>query len=588
MKLEKMELTKDGEKYKINYLYKDYSGCKKNLWFTTTQIQGDIVLLANAFVLGLLLISMKNNVDIDCGDTPISVGLHSNLENIQKKLIWLFPELKLSFIKITASLKNNNATFPIAKAMFFTGGVDSFYTLTNVKDITNLIYVLGLDIKTTDNNLKAQILPKIKEIASRSQVKLNVVETNLRELTEQEFYWEYMYGLALGSVANLFKSYSKVYISSSLDLVNQTSDGSHSELDYFYSNEVTMVENYGIDKNRMEKIQSIMNKNLIAGNYLRVCWKNVNNTYNCGVCEKCVRTKMELDAFGFLDKVETFPNKKILPYLKLIKIRSQVIAHYYIEIEKNLKGKVTEYSDELKVKIKEFTNSKTETKTVVNVFPGKKKNVLFIDFNGVISYNPFWITIKNSEHKFNKYFNDIEELIFKKNKDLVLNWMLGKLTTEEIHKRLGVELNIPDNEIAELQEIFIDECKNIDLSEKILNKLSELKQFYHLVLVTDNMDTFSRFTVPNNKQLTEIFDEIHDSYIRGKFKKTDDGELFKRVCANYNVPVEYGTLIDDSKNNCACFSKLGGRIYTPKSEEGVLNALNIIYIEAKNKWEWQY
>lgn len=589
MILNKITISKVGEKTTITYSYTDYVQRKSVLWFELGLAEPDITLNANSFVLGVLLISMKNNSDIDCGEYQISQGLFEKLELIQDKVIELFPELRLHKIRIIAEISREHRNKKNKEVgTFFTGGVDSFYVLANEKSITSLIYVIGFDIKATDTKLVSLIVPNIKDISDHKKINLDIVTTNLRELTEKEFSWEYMYGMALGSVTNLFSNYQKIYIPSSLDLANQTADGSHSELDYLYSNEYVVVENYGIDKNRIMKVRSIMEQEPLSKKYLRVCWKNVHDTYNCGVCEKCVRAKMELDSQGYLQDVETFTNKKILPYIKSFCIRSRVIAHYYTEIEKNLHERVTDYSAELRNKIKEFEASRDGTETVVDVFSGKKKNILFIDFNGVISYNPFWITIKDPEHKLNKHFQVIEEFIFRKDKDIVLSWMSGELTTEEVHERLRVALNIPVNEIDEIKKLFIEECKSIDISAKVLYMLSELKKYYHIILVTDNMDTFSRFTVPNNTYFNDVFDEIHDSYIRGTFKKSDNGKLFLEVSERYNVPIEYCTLIDDSKNNCACFSELGGRIFTPRSEADVLDSLCEISNDVHNKWEWQY
>lgn len=588
MKLENITLTSSGEGNKIIYLYRDWSGRKKQLWFLVNLKKDQINLSANSFILGLLLIAMKRQVDIDCGKFLVTKGLSNNLDSIQDKFIHLFPELKLQKIKIIS----NVAVKPYLKsedvAAFFTLGVDSFYTLTNTKDVNYLIYVLGFDVKTNDDSLKSQILPKLVEITSHNNLNLSIVSTNLREITELEFNWGYMFGLALGCISNLFINFKKIYISSSLDAKNQVADGSYLGLDNLYSSEIVKIENFGDDKNRMEKMEFIFSKNKDAKKYLRVCWKNVNNTYNCGICEKCVRTKMELDAVGALDAIESFPNKKILQYLETIKLTTLVLAKYYIEIEKKLSAQKVDYLEELRKKISDFNLIKDSLVQVFPAFEGKKKNILFVDFNGVISYNPFWITIKDSKHKLNKHFAKIEDLIFKKNKDIVLSWMSGKLTTEEVHIMLSRELNIPKAEVDEIYDLFVKECENIDLSKKILNKLMELKKYYKVVLVTDNMDTFHRFTIPNNRVLTDVFDEIYDSYLRGKFKKSNDGELFIEISQKFNVPTEYGTLIDDSKNNCACFERLGGRTYTPKREEGVLAALDEIVNDVRNKWEWQY
>lgn len=41
--------------------------------------------------------------------------------------------------------------------------------------------------------------------------------------------------------------------------------------------------------------------------FLRVCWQNPDNAYNCCRCEKCIRTMLALEALGGLDQCPTFP-----------------------------------------------------------------------------------------------------------------------------------------------------------------------------------------------------------------------------------------------------------------------------------------
>src|SRR5262249_59102310 len=40
---------------------------------------------------------------------------------------------------------------------------------------------------------------------------------------------------------------------------------------------------------------------------LRVCWENPDGAYNCGRCEKCLRTMINLLIAGALDRCPTFP-----------------------------------------------------------------------------------------------------------------------------------------------------------------------------------------------------------------------------------------------------------------------------------------
>jgi hypothetical protein len=52
---------------------------------------------------------------------------------------------------------------------------------------------------------------------------------------------------------------------------------------------------------------------------LRVCWENNSPELNCGFCEKCVRTRLQLLAAGVNDGLDSFPNDRpLIPALQRI------------------------------------------------------------------------------------------------------------------------------------------------------------------------------------------------------------------------------------------------------------------------------
>ena len=61
----------------------------------------------------------------------------------------------------------------------------------------------------------------------------------------------------------------------------------------------------GLDAMRLDKIKYIASSPL-ALRWLRVCWQNLGISYNCGRCEKCLRTMIGLELAGALGKCRTF------------------------------------------------------------------------------------------------------------------------------------------------------------------------------------------------------------------------------------------------------------------------------------------
>ncbi len=222
---------------------------------------------------------------------------------------------------------------------------------------------------------------------------------------------------------------------------------------------------------------------------------------------------------------------------------------------------------------------KKQEHTKSSGFVRKSKNILFLDFNGVLSYDPFWTSLRDTKHSLHPYYEKIETYLFKDNISIVIDWMIGKYTSEEIHEILKKEINIP---YEELFAVFCEDCSNIDISEKILNKIQTLREFYSCILVTDNMDSFDRFTITHNPQLAASFDRIDNSYTMGRFKKSNNGRYFVEQVEERQTVMENCILIDDSKNNCTLFESIGGRAYATKTENDVLRVLDDIHNSVKH------
>ena len=199
------------------------------------------------------------------------------------------------------------------------------------------------------------------------------------------------------------------------------------------------------------------------------------------------------------------------------------------------------------------------------------KKILFIDFDGVLSNMHFWHSLKNPHHKLHNHLPSIKKFLFKENIDLVKNWMLGKHSSEYIHAFISENLNIS---YSLLFETFKKDCKNMKVSKKILNKLTYLKNDYYLILATGNMDSFDRFTLPSEKNISQIFNEIHNSFKLGLLKTSNNGEYFKKVITDRKTFFDKCCLVDDSRKTCDLFESLGGKAFYAKKEKGILSFLD--------------
>lgn len=176
------------------------------------------------------------------------------------------------------------------------------------------------------------------------------------------------------------------------------------------------------------------------------------------------------------------------------------------------------------------------------------KPILFIDFDGTLCHDRFWQSIDKSS------FDKIQNFLFRENKSIVKEWMLGLHSSENINQLISKKLNIPFDKIW---NVFVTDCENMNISVDVLNQIKNLKKNFHVILITDNMDCLTRFTVPALK-LDSYFDLIINSFDYRKFKSDNDGEIFLQILNECGSKIEDSILIDNSKDDCTTFSKLGG------------------------------
>ena len=188
------------------------------------------------------------------------------------------------------------------------------------------------------------------------------------------------------------------------------------------------------------------------------------------------------------------------------------------------------------------------------------KPILFIDFDGTICHDKYWRSLSPA------MFQKVQQIVFGDDRAMLNDWMKGKYTAEEVNTYLANELHIP---FEELWNIFVEDCKTMQVSKEVLQKLDSLRSVYTVILITGNMDSFSRFTVPA-LQLDSYVDHINNSFFEGKFKSEDGGSLFMKYVDALGAPMHESVLIDDSAKICALFNQLGGKAYQVTADQDIM------------------
>jgi hypothetical protein len=192
-------------------------------------------------------------------------------------------------------------------AAFFTGGVDSFYTLLRHRDeIDTLILVHGFDYPS-DGPLRERITAALRECAAELGKPLTEVTTDVRKFSDPLAFWESYHGSALATTG-LLLGFEKIYVPATQTYAHMAPLGSHPLLDPLWSTENVEFVHDGCEADRLEKL-AIIASAPAARRFLRVCWENRDGRYNCGECEKCLRTTIALQALGLLGEFSTLPDR---------------------------------------------------------------------------------------------------------------------------------------------------------------------------------------------------------------------------------------------------------------------------------------
>jgi hypothetical protein len=230
---------------------------------------------------------------------------------------------KLVNIPVVAQCRNEDQEWRHGSkrtALFFSLGVDSFYTLLRDhvrtgdahEAISDLIVVRGFDVALGERNTRffGQVLENCELVAMELNKNLVPVATNLREFGDRFMEWNLYFGSALASVALILeRMFNRVHIASSgYPESIQGIAGSDLFLDPLWSTERSIFVHSDPSVKRIDKIRFISQFPL-AMKTLRVCYSNPNNEYNCGRCEKCLRTMILLDICESLGKCLTLPHR---------------------------------------------------------------------------------------------------------------------------------------------------------------------------------------------------------------------------------------------------------------------------------------
>lgn len=298
----------------------DAGGADGPVWIDVpSAFAGDVTDRLDPWLLWLLPHAFKTGQEVIL-EGPVDAELLRNAHELME--VWARWRPDRRPVRVTAEQAENPApgsgVAPARTGLFFTGGVDSFFTLFHhdamarehpewrMRPADDLVYVQGFDIPLAHAEALAAKRMMLERVAADTGATAVVLATNLRETGLRQPWGPVMHGPALGGVGLLLGGRWKTVLLSSWFCHEDTDPwGSTGITDPLLSTSSTRTRPYGGGHDRFEKLAFLVRFPLVLDT-LHVCWEE-RSEGNCGRCEKCLRTLIALDILGVRGRATTFP-----------------------------------------------------------------------------------------------------------------------------------------------------------------------------------------------------------------------------------------------------------------------------------------
>jgi len=243
---------------------------------------------------------------------PVSDVLVDNMAKHQQIFCQWYPK-KLSAISTDVELAQCSPAIKGAVSLF-SGGIDSFYTYVDKQEeLTHVFLCLGLDIQLEEKEKIKLATEQYTAFAKANNKQLLIVSTNIRHVFPDGN--RPIQHAALFSGLVIAYGLKVLYIPASHNIDELFPWGSHILTDPLLSNGVTKIVHHGAISRTAKTV--VISQHQEAIDTIRIC--NSSEEFNCGECEKCIRTMFALAVLR--QEAECLPplSEKIT-FLKQVKI----------------------------------------------------------------------------------------------------------------------------------------------------------------------------------------------------------------------------------------------------------------------------
>jgi hypothetical protein len=214
--------------------------------------------------------------------------------------------------------------------------------------------------------------------------------------------------------------------------------------------------------------------------------------------------------------------------------------------------------------------------------------VVFVDWHGVLSRDPFWMSIRDSvTHPLRGQLEANLATVFSRERGTANEWMKGLLSSDEIIAAMDIRLDRRYRADFLTRRLDFD-CARMRVNVGLFEVLRKAKSQALVVLATDNMDCFARTfdrvhrrrrrPTSQSETLADwaiICDDIVCSSTVAALKAEDPIGFFGPWLTRHGLNFADAALIDDRADNCEAFAASGGtplRYAMATSDTGTLAA----------------
>ncbi|NRQ37975.1 hypothetical protein HII36_40020 [Nonomuraea sp. NN258] len=198
--------------------------------------------------------------------------------------------------------------------------------------------------------------------------------------------------------------------------------------------------------------------------------------------------------------------------------------------------------------------------------------VVFVDWHGVLSCDPFWVSIRESaRHPLRAQLEENLTSIFAS--DDANAWMKGLMSSGEVIAAMDIHVDGRFRDDFLHRRLYID-CARMKVNVSLFEVLRRVKAVAMVVVATDNMDCFAdtfdhvrrsgRRRARSGAEASTmagwafVCDDIICSSDVAALKSEDPLTFFGPWLRRHAMTFADAMLIDDRADNCAAFQQQGG------------------------------